>query len=223
MSTRELPNDQQRIDDEDRKDESQLQTMQRAEELSSQFEDIKDRTVDDNVVLGQLKDINTSETNSTIVVEIDLPGEGVSKDKRFDKPKVWSEDYKFVRWIHHYDYDADSFPNMIEDQCRVKVLRGGNKEYEVFVPEQEHGIVEGINEYASTGVDELTWETVGRALAANVGIGAVAWTLYTIALFTKLVDSGTGPIPTLGMVVIGYLILAVALFIADEIIGDEND
>lgn len=189
---RTLPDEQQQIDDEDRKDRVELQTMERAENLSEQFEEIKDRTVDDDdVVLGRLADIETSANNDRIVVSIDLPAEGSDKTERFRKPKVWNDRYKFVRWIRHYGYDADSFPNMIRDDCRVRVLKDSATDYELFVPERDDddgvvdtagrafgamqtAVVRPIDAYLSqdapyvTAVNVLTWLVLGSATLSGL-------------------------------------------------------
>jgi len=136
---RSLPDDQVKIENEDEYEETELQTMERAMDLSKQFEEVKQRTVEDGMVLGKLVDIQTSANNDRISVEIDLPAEGDTERKRFRKPKRWSDEYNFVRWIKYYGYDADSFPNMIKDDCKVKVKKpseGGD--YELFVPENKN-------------------------------------------------------------------------------------
>lgn len=135
---RSLPDDQVKIENEDKYEETELQTMERAMDLSKQFEQVKQRTVENGMVLGKLVDIQTSANNDRISVEIDLPAEGDTEKTRFRKPKRWSEEYKFVRWIKHYGYDADSFPNMVQDECKVKVSKpSDNSGYELFVPEKE--------------------------------------------------------------------------------------
>jgi len=134
---RDLPDDQVQIENEDEYEKSELQTMERAMNLSKQFEEVKRRTVEDGMVLGKLVDIQTSANNDRISVEIDLPAEGDTKQKRFRKPKQWSNKYDFVRWIKHYGYTADSFPNMIKDDCKVKVKQPSESgDYELFIPEQ---------------------------------------------------------------------------------------
>jgi len=94
---RSLPDDQVKIENEDEYEETELQTMERAMDLSKQFEEVKQRTVEDGMVLGKLVDIQTSANNDRISVEIDLPAEGDTERKRFRKPKRWSDEYNFVR------------------------------------------------------------------------------------------------------------------------------
>ena len=135
---RSLPDDQVQIEDETEYDEAELQTMERAMDLSNQFEEIKYRTTEDGMVLGKLKNIETSANNDRIVVEIDLPAEGDTKTTRFRKPKRWDNNYDFVRWIQHYNYSAETFPQMIDDECKVKVSKPSDgSDYKLFVPEKE--------------------------------------------------------------------------------------
>lgn len=207
-STRTLPDDQQRIDEDERKDESSLQTMERAEELSSQFETIKSRTVNDGMVLGRLKDIDTSRTSSTIIVSIDLPGEGIKEKKRFDKPKVWSDRYKFVRWIRHYGYTADSFPSMLEDKCKVKVQREGNKEYEVFIPEVDESAVEVIKSAIAKpfSVGNSIVENYKRSSSPDISLTiGFSIILFGIAVMTSIIEVGVAPIPIFGAIIISLL------------------
>lgn len=138
---RDLPDDQFKIEDETEYGEAELQTMERAMDLSKQFERIKDNTVEDGMVLGELSYINTSENSSRIIISIDLPAEGMPIKKRFRKPKRWSDEYAFVRWIRHYGYDAETFPQMIDDKCKVKVEEEANGgDYTVFVPDESRGL-----------------------------------------------------------------------------------
>jgi len=174
---RSLPEDQVKIENEDKYEETELQTMERAMDLSKQFEQVKQRTVENGMVLGKLVDIQTSANNDRISVEIDLPAEGDTEKTRFRKPKRWSEEYKFVRWIKHYGYDADSFPNMIQDECKVKVSKpSDNSEYELFVPEKD----ESYREKISMSWDNSIWKgyKVGPPIlqvASFIGVFLYRW------------------------------------------------
>lgn len=114
-------------------DDIDIQTYKRANEISQQFETIKDRTISDGVVEGKVKEIDTSPANGNVVVTVDVPSSTSDETFRFSKPKVWSKRYEFVRWVRHYGYNADSFPNMLKDGCEVKVSRADNS-FELVVP-----------------------------------------------------------------------------------------
>jgi hypothetical protein len=155
--------------------------MERAQELSAHYEKIKDNTIDDSTVYGKVKSINTSTGSKKIVVDIDLPAKGTVKQTRFDKPKVWSEDYDFVRWIRYYGYDADSFPSMLEDKCKVKVETDGGK-YDLYIPDQRKyrsKVVDTIN-----GVKEWYLETP----MALYPVAFLGWIFHSIAAVTGLVQ-----------------------------------
>lgn len=155
-ATREFDDEQYKLEEGDDEGDTDMQTMERANELARQYEDIKDRTLGENLVAGRLEDIDTSPANNNIVVIVDLPGEGNYKKFRFKKPKVWSREYDFVRWIQYYGYDADSFPNMLKGQCDVEVKNLGDEKYELFIPEydnrREHikDVFSGSNGYIET-------------------------------------------------------------------------
>jgi len=140
---RELPDEQYQLDEDADLDEGEIQTMEQAMRISERFEHIKDHTVDDGLVLGTVKEINTSPGNNRLVISIEIPAEDHPEQFRFKKPKVWSEKYRFVRWVREYGYDAESFPNMIEDKCRVKVENiQDSEDYELYVPEHGYAILE---------------------------------------------------------------------------------
>lgn len=184
---RSLPDEQVKVTDADSEEAVDLQTMERAEELSNQYETIKDRTVDSNTVLGLLTDIDTSANNDRIIVTVDLPAEGHDKTFRFRKPKVWANQYQFVRWIRYYDYDADSFPNMLQDECKVKVTKkeGG---YDLYIPEQG---VEAMN--ILNHIPRLGSYLKARYVEVGIPISLFALTalvLYAIALGGQLMTLG---------------------------------
>jgi len=205
---RELPDDQ-KMSDEERKEESEIMTMERAENLSSQYESIKDRTIDENTVLGKLQDINTSPANGNIIVSIDLPAESDHKEFRFNKPKVWSNRYDFVRWIRYYDYDADSFPNMLKDDCRVKVSKGQkSSEYNLMIPNTSTRrrraykfVKETISEYREMEALYIT------------GVTATASLIYAILLVTGLISIGLSTTSSIGTVLISFVLIGVVAFL----------
>ena len=216
---RSLPDDQVKIENEDEYEETELQTMERAMDLSKQFEEVKQRTVEDGMVLGKLVDIQTSANNDRISVEIDLPAEGDTERKRFRKPKRWSDEYNFVRWIKYYGYDADSFPNMIKDDCKVKVKKpseGGD--YELFIPEGQKSYTEKITSLWGKSIWQRYKEgppvmQVASFIATFSIAGFMA--LGTIHLFPSRVDEAFS-------VIVMILISAGVMMIEDDIQG-RND
>lgn len=226
MVKRTLPDEQRKVPDDESSDEVELQTMERAEELSSQFEAIKDRTVDDDMVLGQLKDIETSSTNSKVIVTIDLPGEGMDMEKRFDKPKVWSNRYKFVRWIRHYDYDADSFPLMLDDECKVKVVRDGNREYKLFIPEEPAPMTKDVMAFKD-GVLERSQPTIKWYLRHENGIVGpmifFSWMAYGIALLSGLTTLPLAAEPLTGLWIIGVLGILIVWWLEETLVLGDDD
>ncbi len=179
---RDLPDDQFKIEDETEYGEAELQTMERAMDLSNQFEEIKYRTTEDGMVLGKLKNIETSANNDRIVVEIDLPAEGDTERKRFRKPKRWDNNYNFVRWIRYYEYSAETFPQMIDDECKVKVSKPSDgSDYKLFVPEKEKSWRDRIPDPSISPI-YTTYKESG--VPFFLGIGSVLFaitTLFTIS------------------------------------------
>jgi hypothetical protein len=133
--SRTLPDEQKQVDPDVDDRETQLQTLEQAEHLSEHFDEIKTRTTENGDVEGVVKAINMATTNGTVAVEIDIPGRENNKTVNFEKPRSWTEQYDFVRWIRHYGYTADTIPNMLENDCRVAVnVEDGS--YSLYVPPQ---------------------------------------------------------------------------------------
>lgn len=208
---RKLPDDQNKVPDDADEEDTDLMTMERAENLAQQYESIKDRTVDENTVLGKLKDIDTSRNNDRIIVTIDLPAEDSNKQFRFRKPKVWTDEYEFVRWIQHYGYDADSFPSMLRDDCRVKVQREGTTEYDLYVPEKSTPIRTRVR---TTLAEAREWYPESQFYASAVL--AVGWLLAGIAFASGLVGTGLGTWQTVGLWFIGAILAVIGLYLDDS-------
>jgi hypothetical protein len=186
-TNRSLPDDQVQIDDEEQYEKAELQTMKRAMGISKQFEEIKTRTIDDGMILGKITDINTSPTNQKIVIEIEVPATDEPKQKRFQKPKRWTDEYAIVRWIQHYGYTADSFPNMVDDDCKVKVEEVSNGDgYKVFIPEKKKNWRDRI---PNPSIPPLYTSYKKSDVKILQAVGIVSWVITT--LFTI---SGTIPL-----------------------------
>ena len=194
--TREFDDEQYKLEEGDEEGDTDLQTMERANELSRQYEEIKDRTVDSDTVLGKLTKIDTSPGNNNIILTVDLPAESSNEQFRFKKPKVWSNDYKFVRWIQMYDYDADSFPNMIEDHCRVKVKQVNSGEYELIIPQRNRVKVSSkLDSYKETYLDNTNPEYYLTSYMA------ISWFMLSILFASTVIVSPLNALPTFGVLI----------------------
>lgn len=223
--TREFDDEQYKLEDGDEEGDTDMQTMERANEISRQYESIKDRTLGDNLVAGRLEDIDTSPANSNINVLVDLPGEGNNKTFRFKKPKVWSRDYDFVRWIQYYGYDADSFPNMLKGQCDVEVKNIGDEEYELFIPEynsRREKIKGSIPDLGKRSKDffevyrnEDNYVYFGPPLLVLNIIHGMLWA-------TPVIDYGFAGTTSTMLVLIPTILLLVFWFVEDAIIKTES-
>jgi hypothetical protein len=213
-TNRSLPDDQVQIDDEEQYEEAEMQTMKRAMGVSKQFEEIKARTIDDGMILGKITDINTSPTNQKIVIEIKVPATDEPKQKRFQKPKRWTDDYAIVRWIQHYGYTADSFPNMVDDDCKVKVEEVSNGDgYEVFIPEKKKNWRDKISD---PSIPPLYTTYKESGIPFFQGIGLVSF-LITLGF------TATGTVhlmPTKTEELIAILSFAIILILITEIEDD---
>lgn len=214
MTQRELPENQRKIEEGKEKEESDMMAMDRAIKISSQMETVKDRTINENTVLGEIEDINTSSTNNRIFVDIDLPGEGSNMTKRFNKPKVWSDDYKFVRWIREYGYDADSFPNMLRDNCKVKVSKEDSS-YTLYIPEKEEEGWEGTEKVTNGFSGLLDKAKVPYHMYASMEFElisstmAIIWLIHAIATVSTILTYDLSTPKLAGI----HIIVAIAIII----------
>lgn len=219
--TREFDDEQYKLEDGDEEGDTDLQTMERANELSKQYESIKDRTLGDSLVAGRLEDIDTSPANNNIVVIVDLPGEGNYKKFRFKKPKVWSREYDFVRWIQYYGYDADSFPNMLKGQCDVEVKNIGDEEYELYIPDynnrREHikDSFAGSNEYVEALIHAYRQEDNNFFFAPLL---IFAHFIHGAFWLTPLIDYGFGGVISFSFWGVWLIILVAFWLLEDEVI-----
>jgi hypothetical protein len=207
---RTLPDDQQQIDDDADDEETQLQRIETAQNVARQFEEIKDRTVDENTALGIVKKIETSPGNNRIHVYVDLPDEDSLHQYPFKRPKLWSPQYKFVRWVTEYGYDADSFPSMIEDNCEVK-LEDDDDTFDLYIPDRTVETPKPLK-------DRIEWAYelyAGSAVYVGelIGLGVLA---HGIAAFTQLSGTlGIEPEQYFGVWLLGVLSTFIVLFIED--------
>jgi len=203
------PDIEEEHNSEDEKQE--LQTIERANNLARHYESVKDRTVDDNTVLGVLKDIHTSDANNNIYIDVDVPGEDADETFRFQDPKLWSETYKFVRWVRHYGYDADSFPGMLEGECQVEVEQE-NGNYDLVIPEEDSNIVERVPRAGRKVNNFLQWYKREKVILTT--IPALTWLIYGFGfltgLFPRLIQD---PIGMVGVYIIIFTLLLVTAHI----------
>lgn len=108
---------------------------EKAQRLTEQFEQIQTSTIGDGMLRAPVSSIEATSSNDSIAIEVDLPAE--TEDERFymDKPKSWSRDYDFVRWVEHHGYRAGDFEGMIEKGVQVEVKREDG-DYELVIPER---------------------------------------------------------------------------------------
>lgn len=113
----------------------EMMAYDRAEELAEQFEDIQTATIGDGLLRGTVEAIEASPNNAAISIEVDLPAEEDPEQFFLDKPKSWSREYEFVRWVEDHGYTSGDFQGMIEKNVRVEVERD-NGDYELVIPER---------------------------------------------------------------------------------------
>lgn len=215
---RSLPESQVKVENEDEYEEAELQTMERAMDLSKQFEEVKQRTVENGMILGKLVDIQTSANNDRISVEIDLPAEGDTEQERFRKPKRWSDEYNFVRWIRHYGYDADSFPNMIQDECKVKVKKPSESgDYDLFVPGEETSYREKTSLWGETIWQRYKQGPPVMRVASYIATFSIAgfMALGTIHLFPSRAENAFS--------VLVMILISVGVMMIEDDIQGRND
>lgn len=129
---RELP-ESQRQDTE--LEGGEMVAYDRAQELAEQFEDIQTATIGDGVLRAPVESIEASPNNAAISIKVDVPAEPDAKQFFLDKPKSWSREYEFVRWVEHHGYSAGDFQGMIEKGVQVEVKREDD-DYELVIPER---------------------------------------------------------------------------------------
>lgn len=112
-----------------------LTPYEEAQDLSQEFAEIDRQTVDDSTIKCFVEGIYKTTTGGSISVVVTLPGTGTEESFLFTRPKVWSDEYDFVRWVSHYGYDSSNFEAMIQDNVEVEVRRKKNgDEYELTMP-----------------------------------------------------------------------------------------
>lgn len=199
--------DDAEVDSDDDSTETDLQAYEEAKDLSNYYDDIKTRTLDGNVVKGYVQSINTTKKNGAVSIQVDVPAEPELEQFTMEKPKVWSDEYEFVRWVEYHGYSAEDFAGMIKQGVQVEVLieedSYGNSEYELFVPEYSGSVPERVARKAQ----ETVVETVDYADRAGIAAGLVTmyvtlafiyalsgdpWLLSSIAVFAVQAIAGLG-------------------------------
>jgi|APHM01.1.fsa_nt_gi hypothetical protein len=221
MSDRALPEDQVQMDDADANEDAELQPMDRAENLSRHYEEVKQRTVEDGVVLGKLEDINTARGNNRIVVDIDLPAEDSNKQFRFRDPAYWTDDFEFVRWVRSYGYTDESFPLMLEDDCEVKVEKGNKsagEKYELVIPDADPEPIS--SQIKKTPGRIRDWHEDSSLWASH--IYGLTWVGFVVSLPTRVITLPTTEMQAFGVSALGFIVLCFILLVEIPFKSDES-
>lgn len=167
--TRALPESQQ---PDGELDGTEMVAYREAAELAAHFEGIETATIGDGLVHAPVTAIEASPGNSAVAVEVDVPAEEDDEQFFMDKPKTWTNDYAFVRWVEGHGYTAGDFQGMIEKNVKVEVRREDG-EYELVVPEKPTPPVRSTAARAGLSVLE-------SMAAAKSGAAALALTLFLV-------------------------------------------
>lgn len=178
---RDIP-DEQRPDGE--LDDPQIRTYEEAAKLARHFEEIETATIGEDTFRAPVKAIESGGRHGKVAIEVDVPAEDGNEQFHLDKPKVWTDRFRFVRWVEGHGYTAGDFQLMIEKQTEVEVRRD-NGEYELVIPDPDAGRLErGV-----TVARALRSEVSGRIKVAAVS--AIVVYLLTMALIASVVvDTG---------------------------------
>lgn len=197
--------------------ESEMITMERAEQMSEYFGDIQAATIDDNRMRAPVADIDWSPNNEAVVVEVDVPAETDAVRFHLDKPKVWTDRYQLVRWVRHYGYGAEDFHAMVEKRVTVEIRETGLDDYELVVPERDRSRRDRVRAVAAgvkaAGVaDHAAIVTAWLVMGANIavvtgllpgsvplgwrfvaGLAAAIWVLLTVTFSAAVVHDVLEP------------------------------
>lgn len=212
---REIPESQRKILDEDADDE--LRTMERAEELADHYQTIKDRTIDNETGVGFVKSIDTTKKNGAVSIKIDIPSHPEDKQYTMSKARLWTYDYQFVRWVEYYGYNADSFPSMIEDRVKVKLV-DKNGEFEIYIPPKSEFVDEPLVSF-DVDIGELVESYIEREFPVS-GPLIIGHICLGISFMSGLIKPPLNTGQTIGVWVIPLIILSV--WFAVEIERMEN-
>lgn len=211
IASRQLPDEQVQINEMDDEQEAAIQSMEAAQELAAQFEEIQTATQNDGTLKVPLKSIDTSKGNQAIAISVDVPAEDSVETFYMNKPKIWTERYEFVRWVQQYGYGASDFHRMIEAGVSVEVEQD-NGEYQIVIPDYTPDsywvrINEAIRQYAPTAEEEspiVVWGAViwyftsllFASIFGRVGVFGPGWTgawldtFFTMILSLMLLAAG---------------------------------
>lgn len=205
---RALPEGQQKVDSDKKKDEDQLlANIQEADKIREQLEEVSYRTNDDGTIEGIVKQISMTKKNGTIAVDIDVPAETDPHREHFDKPKSWTRDWRFVRFVEAYGKRASSITSMIEEGVKVKI-RMEDDEYELVIPSKAREIARE----KFRGMKEESHPIWGSLLL----IGALAG--FSV-VFSVLPSSNPEIVNILGSAVVGGILGFIAMGLLQITIG----
>lgn len=93
-----------------------------AQEINQMMSEIRHRTNPDGTLLGKVKRIHIAEKNPRIAVMVDLPAEDEDHRFEFNRPKVWSPRYDFVRFVEHYADHPGDIDYLVEENVDVNIM-----------------------------------------------------------------------------------------------------
>lgn len=153
-----------------------LMPMERAQEIADRLTDVERATNSDGTITGQVTAIDTTKNNNRFAVTVTIPP-GREKTFYLEKPRIWTEDYEFVRFMEYYGYTASSTAAMIRDNVKVEVMIEDG-EYELFVPPAPQ-YRESIMNHAKRWASGDAARRFGYAVAAS---GAFVFLPLTVIL-----------------------------------------
>jgi len=152
-------------------DKTDIRPIERTQKLADQLTEVERQTTDDGSLRGDVVSVESTTTNGSISVLVDLPLETEPEVFHFTKPSVWSRHYEFVRFVESYGYSSSSIAAMIEDKVSVAVDIGDDGEYELIIPESRQSKVRRRLSTARKSIKDYTVNDL--AIFAGWGISSV--------------------------------------------------
>lgn len=205
-----LPDEQQKREWEG--DESELPAIiEEADEMREQMEEISYRTNPDGTLKGIVKAIHYTKEGGTIAVDIDLPAEADLERFHFKKPKAWTYNYDWVRFVESYGHRASSITSMIEDGVNVKVKRV-DEDYELIYPTSLKYNIHRLKEYLGNPTRQS--HPIWKMIPIGVGLYTGNWAYTGISSFWPIEIAAAVVLGTFGAAITGFILLVIgaALF-----------